>query len=517
MFIPEITKNFVREQLLIEINKHHNNPESMTTPNNDITCRLPDFQLKDSYTIDDFTQFDDLQFIRNAYRGILHREPDRTGLDNYLQQLHAGRRSKTEILSTLRFSQEGQRKDIHIAGLKKRFLLFSVFQIPGFGYLAKSLYSLCTLPRIRRQILQMEAHFSAQITHLQQENFHLQKLIDSKQEEHNNKLHKQVLLLQELIDCKQEESDKRLHTVIAPKADGFDLEKLDADKASRDEVGEIRQLISDLKQQTIDLSQQLQIVDAKTINDHKELLQALDKLIDNTSQSPLANVQTAILNQEKEHLFDAIYVAFEEKFRGSRTEIKKRLSHYIPEITQTVSKIGAGVLDLGCGRGEWLETLNALNIEAEGIDSNRIMVQRCQEIGLNVAEADAINYLSGLESCTLAVVTGFHIIEHLPFTTQVKLMDETLRVLKPGGVALFETPNPENILVGAHFFYSDPSHRNPLVPDSLKFFMEQRGFKAVKIQRLHKYSDYHSVETSESLIKDFMCSEMDFAVSGRKV
>ena len=179
---------------------------------------------------------------------------------------------------------------------------------------------------------------------------------------------------------------------------------------------------------------------------------------------------------ENQHFLDAFYVAFEDKFRGSREDIFNSLKVYLPLIKE--AKIGtpeSPIVDVGCGRGEWLELLRESGYTARGIDINRVMLEQCRSRELEVIEADVIAYLRALPDDTLGAVTGFHIIEHLPFETLVQLFDEAVRVLKPGGLVLFETPNTRNILVGSGDFYRDPTHKNPIHPDTISFLAESRG------------------------------------------
>ncbi len=179
---------------------------------------------------------------------------------------------------------------------------------------------------------------------------------------------------------------------------------------------------------------------------------------------------------EDQHFLDAFYVAFEDQFRGSRENVFNSLKVYLPLIKE--AKIGtpeSSIVDVGCGRGEWLELLRESGYTARGIDINRVMLEQCRSRGLEVIEADVIAYLQALPDCSLGAVTGFHIIEHLPFETLVQLFDETVRVLKPGGLVVFETPNPRNILVGSGDFYRDPTHKNPIHPDTISFLGESRG------------------------------------------
>jgi 2-polyprenyl-3-methyl-5-hydroxy-6-metoxy-1,4-benzoquinol methylase len=116
-------------------------------------------------------------------------------------------------------------------------------------------------------------------------------------------------------------------------------------------------------------------------------------------------------------------------------------------------------------------------------------------------------------------VTGFHIIEHLPFEVLVKLMDETVRVLKPGGVAIFETPNPENVLVGSYTFYLDPTHRNPLPSAVVKFMAEARGLCRVEVMPLHSLEAYRMEEAGLEITKrfnEYFYGPQDYAVVGWK-
>ncbi len=179
-------------------------------------------------------------------------------------------------------------------------------------------------------------------------------------------------------------------------------------------------------------------------------------------------------------------MAFEDRFRGTRETIKERQTVYLPLLREC----GAGtperpVLDVGCGRGEWLELLKEQGMARHGIDLNDTMVRLCRDRGLDVTAADAIEYMRVVSPGSLGAVTGFHIIEHLPFRTFVQLLDLSLRALASGGVIVFETPNPENVLVGSRSFYLDPTHRNPLPKEMTTMIAEARGFVRPCARELH--------------------------------
>jgi O-antigen chain-terminating methyltransferase len=192
---------------------------------------------------------------------------------------------------------------------------------------------------------------------------------------------------------------------------------------------------------------------------------------------PLSTSQIANLVAEDDHLLDAMYASFEDMFRGTREDIKDRGRIYLPYIRAAkVDLSSAPVIDLGCGRGEWLELLRDEEIISHGVDINRVFLEACRATTLDVKESDAVTFLRKLKPSSVAVVTSFHLIEHLPLKTVIALLDESLRVLKPGGLIILETPNPENLEVGGCNFYTDPTHRNPLPPLLTQALVELRGF-----------------------------------------
>ena len=234
------------------------------------------------------------------------------------------------------------------------------------------------------------------------------------------------------------------------------------------------------------------------------------------------DAQLRRFSAEEKHALDALYISLADCFRGTRDEIKERLRVYLPLLQN--QKIGGKrmpILDIGCGRGEWLELLAESGLEARGVDLNRLFVAACKERGLNVSEGDAIEYLREVPSCSLGAVTGFHIIEHLSLEELITLIDETVRVLKPGGLAIFETPNPQNVLVACHNFYIDPTHRKPLPSLTLQFLLEARGLCDVEILYLSPYPESFKVRDGGPEImqrfNDYFYGPQDYAVIGRRV
>jgi O-antigen chain-terminating methyltransferase len=230
--------------------------------------------------------------------------------------------------------------------------------------------------------------------------------------------------------------------------------------------------------------------------------------------------QLQAVENEEQHLLDAFYTAFENQFRGEREDIFNRLKVYLPLLEE--AKVGTSdfpILDVGCGRGEWLELLRESGYTATGLDHNRVMVDYCRSREFEVVEGDVIAYLRTLPDLSLGAVTGFHIIEHLPFPILIKLFNEVVRVLKPGGLAIFETPNPKNIVVGACNFYADPTHKNPLFPDTIQFILESQGLSKVKILYLNPVegSPFNQEDASWQLLHNWFFCARDYAVVGYKL
>jgi SAM-dependent methyltransferase/archaellum component FlaC len=234
---------------------------------------------------------------------------------------------------------------------------------------------------------------------------------------------------------------------------------------------------------------------------------------------PLNQEQLQSFINEEPHLLDAFYVVFEDQFRGSREDIFNRLKVYLPLIEEAkVGTSNAPILDVGCGRGEWLELLRESGYTAQGIDTNRVMVEQCQARGISVMEADVINFLRSLPDNTLGAITGFHIIEHLPFTVLIELFDECVRVLQPSGLVIFETPNPDNVLVGSNTFYIDPTHRHPLPSGMVQFVAQSRGLCRTTIMKLHPFPENFRLSGSDvaERFNEYFYGAQDYAIVGYK-
>jgi SAM-dependent methyltransferase len=207
-----------------------------------------------------------------------------------------------------------------------------------------------------------------------------------------------------------------------------------------------------------------------------------------SDDSPVRPAHTPPRTAEQRSSFDRFYAAFENRFRGSEAEITERLRVYLPVIRAAAAvHQQAPMVDIGCGRGEWLTLLRDEGLAATGVDVNRVTIRSCRERKLDVVEASAIEYLRALPGSSVGAITAFHVIEHLPFDAVLEFVSEIVRVLRVGGVVILETPDPENVLVGSNTFYLDPTHLRPLPAPLMQFVAEFHGLVNVSILRLHPW------------------------------
>ena len=213
---------------------------------------------------------------------------------------------------------------------------------------------------------------------------------------------------------------------------------------------------------------------------------------------------------------DDFYRAFEERFRGSRDLIKSRQRVYLPFIEPLLFLYkDAKAIDLGCGRGEWLEILRESGFNGHGVDIDDGMLTACRDYGLSVATQDALSALKALPDESQVIVSGFHIAEHIDISNLGLLIQQAHRVLKPAGMLILETPNPENITVGTVDFYLDPTHQKPSPPELLSFLPEYYGFTKVKIVRLQE--DTSLATSAWTLLRDIWGGvSPDYAVIAQK-
>jgi SAM-dependent methyltransferase len=174
------------------------------------------------------------------------------------------------------------------------------------------------------------------------------------------------------------------------------------------------------------------------------------------------------------------YFAFESRMRGSTEQIRTRQARYVADFRDH-----APVLDVGCGRGEFLSLLLDAGIEARGVDAEADMVAYARGEGLAVEQADALAYLESVTDGSLGGIFAAQVVEHLPPPALRRLLELAHEKLRPGGLFVAETINPLSPLALRNYF-ADLTHAQPLVPETLELLARQAGFKEVEVRFLNE-------------------------------
>lgn len=172
------------------------------------------------------------------------------------------------------------------------------------------------------------------------------------------------------------------------------------------------------------------------------------------------------------------YSAFEDRHRGSEAQLRQLLTPYVVHFENCVR-----VLDVGCGRGEFLQLLKEAGVSAYGVDSDESMVESARQRGVEAVLADAVAHLRSLPPGSVDGIFCSQVAEHLTTNQLLQLIELSYRKLAPGGVVVMETPNPETLSILAFFFYVDLTHVKPIHPEALKWAHEAAGFTDVLIER----------------------------------
>ena len=165
------------------------------------------------------------------------------------------------------------------------------------------------------------------------------------------------------------------------------------------------------------------------------------------------------------------YAAFEDIFRGPQDFIRERMRPYL-DLVRTHEPI----IDVGCGRGEFLDLLAAEEIHATGVDLDEGMVAICRAKGHEVAVADALDYLRELDDGSIGTVFSAQFIEHLSSADIVEYVRAAQRVLRSDGIFIAETVNPHSIQA-FKTFWTDLTHKAPIFPEVAVALCRQAKFE----------------------------------------
>jgi O-antigen chain-terminating methyltransferase len=183
------------------------------------------------------------------------------------------------------------------------------------------------------------------------------------------------------------------------------------------------------------------------------------------------------------------YVGFEDQFRGTPEAIRERLSQYVGLFAGA-----SDVLDIGCGRGEFLALLAEKGVSARGIDTNQAMVQVCRDKGLHADAADAVSFLRAQPGQSLGGLFAAQVVEHLEPSYLAALLDAAFAALRPGAPIVLETINAACWFAFFESYIRDITHVRPLHPDTLKYLLVATGFQRVEISYRVPYPDHEKLQ-----------------------
>ncbi len=261
----------------------------------------------------------------------------------------------------------------------------------------------------------------------------------------------------------------------------------------------------------------------------EKILADLQRVVERQAEAgPQAEATAREVSRARFQSRGEAYLEFENQHRGTRQDIKERQAVYLPYFAKSVSP-QAPLLDIGCGRGEFLEAAGEAGLAAKGVELNPEMVALCQRQGLEVAEADALEYLRGIEDESLGGILMAQIIEHLSHDELSELVSLAGAKLKPGGWLIAETVNPACLTTFSGAFYLDLSHIRPIHPEASRFLWQWAGLTSVEILLLSPYPEDYLLkkvpgedEAAQALnynvqrLNELLYGPQDYAVVGRK-
>lgn len=442
-------------------------------------------------------QLEDEPLLLAAYPSLLGRKAERSEIQRGLHLLRSGY-DKFEVLAGLRYSPEGVAHGSEVHGLRKAKLKNTLRRIPVIGKLLLSAYALASIePRGR--------YYVARLDMLTRQHKLQNDSLAAQREQYENQQRQIQIHNQHLEELGSYLNE--LNGYLKAQQTALDSQNV----AHAEQTNYVRRLESELHQQHL-VQQEL-----RARLGHLE--RAPRQITAAPSDASVVATQPGASNLMLSSIPDSFYLAFENRFRGDAQTIRERQSYYLP-ILESIKPLNAGLplVDIGCGRGEWLNMLPDRYARI-GIDLNSMNVEACHEQGLKAVQQDALAWLAEQPENSVAVVSAFHVIEHLTFEQFNILLDHCQRVLAPGGTIIFETPNPENIISAATHFYTDPTHIHPLPPAFTEFLVEFKGFEQVEIHRLNPIPREYALNEDSEVARRcdaLFYGPQDYAVTARK-
>ena len=236
-----------------------------------------------------------------------------------------------------------------------------------------------------------------------------------------------------------------------------------------------------------ELREQMALVQQRLAMVERELTRRVER--PHSPGAAQANAAAATLPSLFTDLGSAMYLGFEDRFRGTTSAIRERLASYVP-----LFAAASNVLDIGCGRGELLELFRDHGVSARGIDINQAMVDECRSRGLEVERADALRFLEGQADDSLGGLVAIQVVEHFEPAYLRRVLELVYQKLGPGAPLVLETINPACWMAFFECYIRDLTHARPLHPDTLRYLVQASGFTSVNIEYRAPVSDADRLE-----------------------
>lgn len=372
--------------------------------------------------------------------------------------------------------------------------------------------------QVESRIAELETKYKASLSTLSQEEI-LDEYINS------SISNEQVASSEEIVTNLSEiESSLVVH--------GYDINKISSLLSEQQNTlirleNDLNQRINDETNHLKNVVEKIQIIQRVNTERIRRMERKNKRSTESLSITPTPLVENAsdesLIELEGKPEFD--YFLFEELYRGSREEIKEKQKAYLPYFTGKEH-----VLDLGCGRGEFIELLIENGVRATGVELHDEMVEYCKDKGFNVVQEDLLSYLKSVPSNSIGGIFLGQVIEHLSPEQIIILAEESNRVLMPTSWIIAETPNPRTLSVFTNSFYMDITHDKPVHPETAKFIFDSAGFyhteigytspnqDSVKLPKLQSDSIDNVNEFNQGVerINEILFGYQDFFIAAQK-
>lgn len=460
------------------------------------------------------------EFVKACYEKILLRDLDREGAYHHVNRLHNREISKLELIYEFARSEEGCQKGIKLRGRKIRYqsLRFfrKLFRVPVVGRVFRFIYNLFGINRVINSLVNwnrdivvradkleqlcgaLEGHIEASERHIEALERHIEALERGVEEERN--------FSSSFVSSYEDrmeplELNVRNNNTLLEKYEGlFEKHQISIDQYEDD--------INNL------------IVQVSNLNAARSSMKPAVVEIKGEKQQN-TNVEEVVSGADSYYSID--YFDFENRFRGSQEHVKNAQRIYLPYF-----KACENVVDIGCGRGEFVELLVENGIGIKGVDLYLPYVEYGKMNGLPVFHGDGIEFLKQQEQVD-GIFVG-QVVEHISVQQIIELCAVAYEKLTDGSYLIMETPNPTSLAIYTESFYRDPSHNKPVHPETLKYITEKRGFSDVQIlytegsrlpYHIPKLSDEnegreHEFDVAMQRVENLLYGSQDYAVIAKK-